>query len=143
MRFPLTGKFFQLGVNYVLCTERFYVIFFFLFAESGSEDGFHFEESGDDGSSEDPVEDEVDEDDDAVDDDGENDVAEDVVEDDGGVEAEPAQRLEGDLRGAVGIPTQPQEVRLVTDRVVLRQVATGLTEEPDRGALDGFGAEGA
>ena len=60
----------------------------------------------------------------------------DVREDDRGVEREAAQRLQRDLDRQLRRLAQREEVDLLTQRAVLRQVAAGLAHDPQRRAID-------
>ena len=60
-----------------------------------------------------------------------------VGEDDGGIDAEALgggnRHLRGNLRGTADV----EQAMVLADSHVLRHIATGLTEEPDRRAVDG------
>ena len=63
----------------------------------------------------------------------------DVGEEDGGVEREPAQRLQGDLAGELRRAAQREEAAGARPRrPVLREIAPGLAHEPDGSAVHGF-----
>jgi len=66
----------------------------------------------------------------------------DVGEDDGGVQLEAAQRLQGDLGGDVGAHAHLQERELLADGAVFGQVAARLTHEPHRRRVDGNAGAG-
>ncbi|KAG1606113.1 hypothetical protein G6F46_013230 [Rhizopus delemar] len=69
---------------------------------------------------------------------------EDVREQDGRVQREAAQRLQGDFAGDLrGLGHGQEAAGLGPGRTVFRQVAAGLAHQPDGGAVHRFAAQGA
>ena len=68
---------------------------------------------------------------------------EQVGEQDRGVEAEPPDRLQRDLRGELGRLAQLEEADARAHLPVLGEVASGLAHQPEGRALGGFAAAGA
>ena len=66
----------------------------------------------------------------------------DVGEEDGGIEREPAQRLQGDLAGELRCAAQRKEAAGARPRrPILREIASGLAHQPDRSAVDRLSRE--
>jgi hypothetical protein len=68
---------------------------------------------------------------------------EDVRENDNGVDAQAAERLDGDFQGEIGSLANLQEGVFSPDFAVLRKVSAGLAHHPDGETRDGFAAAGA
>lgn len=68
---------------------------------------------------------------------------EDIAEDDSAIEVEAADGLEGDLCGEVGGLDELDESVFFLEGPVFGEGAAGLAHEPDGGAVDGLGVQGA
>ncbi len=68
---------------------------------------------------------------------------EEIGEDDGGVDAEALGGGDGDLGGEGGGAADVEQRVMAAHGHVLRHVAAGLAEKPDRGAIDGLTQAGA
>ena len=66
-----------------------------------------------------------------------------VAEDDRGIHANEVQRLQRDFHGQLRRAAHRQEVRLRTNRAILRQIPSCLAHHPHRRALDGLTPERA
>ena len=63
----------------------------------------------------------------------------DVGKEDGGVQAEARQRLQGDFAGEIGRLAEGHKLsRRLARGAVFRQVTPGLAHHPDGGSRDGF-----
>ena len=62
---------------------------------------------------------------------------------DGGVHLDAADRLQRDLGGQVGRPTQLQKRVVLAERSIFGHVPAGLPHEPDGRAIDGLAPAGA
>ncbi len=68
---------------------------------------------------------------------------EQVGEDDGGIDAQFLGGGDGDFRGKLRLLADFKQGVVPADGLVLRHVAAGLAQEPDRGAIDRFPQAGA
>ena len=67
----------------------------------------------------------------------------DVGEENRAVDAQALDRLERHLRRRVGVPAKLEEREALTQRAILRQVASGLAHQPDRRVRGGLPSRGA